>query len=547
MNTNIPGPQPKKIPPSRITPSNIIKKVIINTPKAKNVQTIINPNTKPTNNISPRALIASQTVSQSNSNPITTTTTHSSSTSTTGTLFTSSTPDDIHTPTNESAPKNTNNKLNYALATANLNTPKREQAIVLHPIDGILLKDYIIAVGQIISPSNIIFVSKISMNRICIFLSSELILKSLLEKTQSTIKINEHDIPIRRLLNPAKRIIISNVCPSIPNQAILDSLVDINISPISEINYLKAGIKEAGYEHILSFRRQMYIKHEDISKLPGTLLISINETNFRIFFTDDTITCYTCKLTGHTSMNCKQNNENNLNITHITNQQNNTAQQSTLFDEYNLAPSKDKNDTTEEIVPEEIVNPIDWSNEIQHFSPIKSTLTNADLTNYQTQATDDNLQNIINIDGIQGTTLNEQAQDHSKRPLSDASSQITPPSPKSTHQPEKKKPKVSSRSNSFVKPEEKNLSIILESTEPFFSSSENKSSITYLQFIYIMENFCNKQISMHTICEDIGTDVPSIVETVEKIRPLIKEKSIKSKLTKLANLLFQILPPPDIK
>lgn len=50
---------------------------------------------------------------------------------------------------------------------------------------------------------------------------------------------------------------------------------------------------------------------------------------------------------------------------------------------------------------------------------------------------------------------------------------------------------------------------------------------------------------MLTICEDIGTNIPSIVETIEKIRPLIKERSIKSKLTKLANLLFQISPPPD--
>lgn len=284
MYSNIPGSQPKKMFSSRTTPSNNTKKGSINTPKTTNVQTKINLNSKHTTNTSPRTLIASQTGSQSNSYTTTTTTTHSSNTSSTDTLTTSSSPDDNHTPANALASTNANNKLNYALATANSNTPKREQAIVLHPIDGILLKDYIIAVGQIISPSNIIFVSKISLNRICIFLSSELILKSLLEKTQSTIKINEHDIPIRRLLNPAKRIIISNVCPSIPNQAIIDSLEHINISPISEINYLKAGIKETGYEHILSFRRQIYIKHEDISKLPGTLLINIKETNFRIFF-----------------------------------------------------------------------------------------------------------------------------------------------------------------------------------------------------------------------------------------------------------------------
>jgi len=120
------------------------------------------------------------------------------------------------------------------------------------------------------------------MGRVCVFLSSEQILSSLIEKSQSILKINDHIISIRGLLSPTKRIIISNVCPSIPNQSILDALMHINISPLSEINFLKAGIKEIGYEHILSFRRQIYIKHEDISKHLGSILININETNFRI-------------------------------------------------------------------------------------------------------------------------------------------------------------------------------------------------------------------------------------------------------------------------
>lgn len=37
------------------------------------------------------------------------------------------------------------------------------------------------------------------------------------------------------------------------------------------INHIKAGINLEGYEHILSFRRQMYITHEDIIKLPGSI------------------------------------------------------------------------------------------------------------------------------------------------------------------------------------------------------------------------------------------------------------------------------------
>jgi len=106
------------------------------------------------------------------------------------------------------------------------------------------------------SPKNIIFVSRLTNNRFCIFLSSKQMLDSLLEATQ-TITINEHIIQIRRLINPAKRIVISNVCPSIPNYVILNALKNINVVPVSEIAYLKGGINIEGYEHIVSFRRQI--------------------------------------------------------------------------------------------------------------------------------------------------------------------------------------------------------------------------------------------------------------------------------------------------
>ena len=193
---------------------------------------------------------------------------------------------------------NTMNNINFATAVATEKTPSRDQALVFNSIDGIPQKEYILAIGKIVSPINITFISRISNNRFCIFLSSKQILDNLIQTTQ-TISINEHTILIRRLLNPAKRFIISNVCPSIPNQAITDALKNLDIHPISQINHLKAGINIIGYEHVMSFRRQVFLKHEDIHKLPNSLVISLNETQFRIFFTDDVLTCFLCKTTGH--------------------------------------------------------------------------------------------------------------------------------------------------------------------------------------------------------------------------------------------------------
>ncbi|KAL4090743.1 hypothetical protein QTP88_025522 [Uroleucon formosanum] len=180
-------------------------------------------------------------------------------------------------------------------------------------IDGIPQKYYVLAIGKLVTPKNITFISRISNNRFCIFLASKQILDNLFQNTQ-TININDQTIPIRRLLNPAKRYIISNVCPSIPNHAITNALNDLDIFSISQISHLKAGINIEGFEHIMSFRRQLYIKHEDIPKLPNSLVISTNESQFRIFFTDDIVTCFICKASRHTSNNCK-----NINVTQVKN------------------------------------------------------------------------------------------------------------------------------------------------------------------------------------------------------------------------------------
>jgi hypothetical protein len=278
------------------------------------------------------------------------------------------------------------------------------------------------------------------MGRVCVFLSSEQILSSLLEKSQSKLKINDHIIPICRLLNPAKRIIISNVCPSIPNQAIPDALIHINISPLSEITFLKAGIKEIGYEHILSFRHQIYIKHEDIPNLPGSILINTNETNFRIFFTDDTITCYICKSTGHTSMTCNKNTINIQNTPQTPNHQDNQIHQPTsseeeqspeLLENIQIPESPSFIGEVSKIHMEWIVEtptpplkipaPTNPESIHQHIKTIKSPSILPSATNQDV--------NILNIC----------TQEQNKRSLSDTTSQKSPSSPKSDQQPIKKK------------------------------------------------------------------------------------------------------------
>lgn len=415
----------------------------------------------------------------------------------------------------------TNNNMNFAMATATENTPSREQAIVFNSIDGIPQVEYIIAIGKIVKPTNIIFVSRISNHRFCIFLSSKEVLDNLMLQTQY-IKINDQLIYIRRLVNQAKRIVISNVCPSIPNWAILDTLKHININPTSHINHLKAGIKMEGYEHIMSFRRQMYINYEDFPKLPSSMLITLNENQFRVFFTDDTLTCFLCKAVGHTSNNCNKNSETKAPSELISN--------SNAINTIETQPAFTKSDphpplATLRLEKNQEQTTLDLSSEIAPDTPPFISVHNEETP----------------------STLIPN--DSCKRPISDSSS-IKPPdspnfsiSPNITKKKEKtlKKAKIRSRSNSSHRADNTTSEEHKKPIEKFFTSSDN-IPITYIQFIYILENFTNKSLNIHSITEDVNIAITPLMDIIDQIRPLVNDRSLKSRLTKLSNLLFQAQP-----
>lgn len=49
----------------------------------------------------------------------------------------------------------------------------------------------------------------------------------------------------------------------------------------------------------------MYINDEDAGKLPSTNIINMDNISYKIFITEEIITCFTCKQAGHNSNQCK--------------------------------------------------------------------------------------------------------------------------------------------------------------------------------------------------------------------------------------------------
>lgn len=207
---------------------------------------------------------------------------------------------------NENITSNMSSQQSQLTYAQKMQFPTKEEAIVLDSIDGISIHSYTVAIGKLIEPKNVKFSSRISQNRVCMYLNSKRIVEKLIEE-HPLVQVENHSLTVRPLISKAKRLIISNVCPVIPHSAIVQELIKLNIQPASEVTFIKGGNKEPGYEHVLSFRRQVYVNPNGIDKIPSLLKMEYDGTNYWLYFSTDKVTCFLCKEEGHIAKFCKAN------------------------------------------------------------------------------------------------------------------------------------------------------------------------------------------------------------------------------------------------
>ncbi|KAL4701872.1 hypothetical protein ACJJTC_012511 [Scirpophaga incertulas] len=127
--------------------------------------------------------------------------------------------------------------------------------------------------------------------------------------THQCITINTQKLPIRPLTRN-KRIILSNVCPVIPHKVLENKLQEMNITTTLSLTFIRAGINEPVFNHILSFRRQIYIVPEDVDKLPERLQIDYDDISYWIYLTTETMTSFICQKQGHIASKCTETTHN---------------------------------------------------------------------------------------------------------------------------------------------------------------------------------------------------------------------------------------------
>lgn len=379
--------------------------------------------------------------------------------------------------------------------------PKKDQAIIFDiENEEIQLKDYIIEIGKIIKPENIIFVSKISKKRMCIFLSTKDLANKLIQDNENLI-VQGQNIKLRKLYNPDKRIILANVYPNIPHETIIESLKEHNITPTSPISFLRAGLHIEGLTHILSFRRQMYISPEDENKIPSSILINFENANYRIFLSNDELTCFLCKKIGHTSNNCPKANEFKPTETN------------------NISPLSNSQTQLKLDVPKTPVNP---DSEFDFYEPMDHSQT-------------DNKDQPIETEPPPNTKRSASTQSPTLS-ASTISNKVTPsPNQSKTHKTNPtKKTKLTPATENFIE----NIDTHLLPIKSFFDNNK-ELPINYIQFRDIIEKVQSNP-DPELILEQYNISIKAMIDIIEKVRPKLQSNSSKIRFTRLHNELFKI-------
>lgn len=150
---------------------------------------------------------------------------------------------------------------------------------------------------------------------------------------RSTIVVKDTIVGIRPLISSSKRIIFSAVSPSIPNEYIEKFLADSDIKATSKLSYLRASaIREPGFSHVLSFRRQIYIDAGDVAKIPQSFAIYHDDTCYRIFLSIEKVARSVFKRQGHVTKRCSINDKSTETIVGNTIRSNDDASATRVID-----------------------------------------------------------------------------------------------------------------------------------------------------------------------------------------------------------------------
>lgn len=410
------------------------------------------------------------------------------------------------------------NKTSYSTVLNNASSiqfPSKLQAILFNSLPDTKIEEYLIALGEVVHPRNILFSSRLSNNRICIYLSSE----SLVEKFMSgpaEITIKGENLKARKLITPNERLLLSGVCPSIPHILIENELTKFGLKLMSPLTFLRIGSQLPEFQHVLSFRRQTYIQPLADIDLPSSFLMTYDQTSYRIYLSLDKPSCFICKKTGHIAANCPNHNQQN-DSSHIQHQPQQPIQQQPIQQQPQESPKS-------------IPSPL----EMEPNHPVGNSNAEPSLN----QQTDTNLMPPVLI--METNCISKDQSTTNKRTISEIN---TTPSPTEELNKEFKVPTQTKKKQKKQTESTRSIQEIMMPTKTVFHDTSNNFNLTYEQTLDFFENYTSSTDPI-SLLQTYTTDIPNFIYMLTTIKPYFTEKSMKTKCTKLINKIEKMLDDP---
>lgn len=178
----------------------------------------------------------------------------------------------------------------------------RRHAIKLSPPNGCSVEDCSLAVGEIVGYDSIKSASRMN-SAVVIFLDSVDKVNQILE---SGVVIQDTYTPVLSLVNPAKKVIISNVPPFMKNE-LLEKELGRHGKLVTPIKMIPISCKSPHLKHVVSFRRHvhMILKKSD-EELNLVFKFKVDDFDYTVHVTSETMKCFGCGIVGHVIRSCPE-------------------------------------------------------------------------------------------------------------------------------------------------------------------------------------------------------------------------------------------------
>lgn len=244
-------------------------------------------------------------------------------------------------------------------ASQSLDDLTRKHGIKIITAERCSVEDCTIAVAEVVGYSSILSAARMN-SAVVIFLNS---VEKVNDVVVKGIVVNSAFTPVMPLVQPAKRITLSNVPPFIRDEMIERELMRHG-KVVSKIRKIALGSKLPQLKHVVSFRRQTYmvLKNEN-EELSLAMKFKVDNYDYVIYATSESMKCFGCGQEGHIIRACPEKvdsvmplNENQINLGRNEEQrQSETGERSSADTENGVGNINDvEKENLEEVVNEAI-------------------------------------------------------------------------------------------------------------------------------------------------------------------------------------------------